>query len=692
LSGALLAFTAATALTVSALGPARASEADTSDTTQVTYRGHTFTVPDTWQVIDLTKDPDTCVRFDRHAVYLGSPAADQNCPADVFGRTEALVLEPGKSTPDDSAHVSENPTSHTYWATADDIAVTASYGDDREGIRRILTGAGLPADEATPAATEAAAQTRELPSVQAVPADATSYQGRGFDRCAAPSNDTMNAWKRESPYGAIGFYIGGVNAGCKDQASAEWVQAQYTNGWRFMPIYVGPQAESGSGSCTGDCVPINDPVPEGMASAQDAVAQAQNYGLPPGSVLYYNMEAYGSGTEKVLAFLQSWTNTIHQLGYRSGAYGSAESLVKDLVAADGDGYVQPDVINFARWDENPTTEDRAIPAGMWANHQRVKQYDGPTADDPNEETYGGITLDLDHDFLDVGEGSTQPPVQKDTALAYDGPATVSNGSPAALSATLKEKEGGAPVADREVTLTLGPTDALQTCKANTDTQGKASCTIDKVAQPLNATATVPLKATFAGDEAYKASEATAELRLQYVSGRAYGLSAQIPVLALPIGIAPTPDTGTVRAADAKTVAPACAAPINLLVLSADTLCAKVETRIGPSSATSTATVEDARIGLPGLPVVALSGVTARSTSSCTATTGSTDLTLTVAGTPVEVGDVPNYAIDLGPAAKLVINEQIRTANGITVNAAHLTAAGGVDVVIASSAADAFNCA
>ncbi|MES5824303.1 choice-of-anchor P family protein [Streptomyces sp. RG80] len=682
MSGALLAFTAATALTVTALSPAQAAAG--SDTTEVTYRGHTFTVPDDWKVVDLQKSPATCVRYDSHVVYLGTPGAEQDCPATAFGRTEALLVEPSDVN---ATTVTENRTSHTYWAETKGIKVTASYGENRDRIREILDSAALPVDRATPAATAAA------PTLQALPADATNFQGKGFDRCTAPSTAQMNAWKSASPYGAVGIYVGGVNAGCKDTFDAAWVQAQYNSGWRFMPIYVGPQAESNAGSCGGDCVVITDPAAQGAESARDAVAQAQGYGFPAGSVLYYNMEHYNepASTAKVLAFLESWTDTVHELGYRSGAYGSVSSLIEDLVAA-GAGYTQPDVIDFARWDEVETTQDRAIPDDMWANHQRVKQYDGPTEDDPNRETWGGVTLDIDHDLLDVGEGGTQPPVQKDTALAYTGPATVSNGSPAALSATLTEKDGGAPVPDREVTLTLGPTDHLQTCTAKTAADGKATCTIDKVAQPLTATATVPLKATFAGDEAYKPSEASAELKLQYVTGRAYGLSAQIPVLVLPIGIAPTPDTGVVRAADAKTVAPACAAPINLLVLSADILCAKVETKIGPSSSTATATVEDARIGLPGLPVVALSGVTATSTSSCTAATGSTDLSLTVAGTPVEIGDVPNYTVDLGPAAKLVLNEQIRTATGLTVNAAHLTAAGGVDVVIASSASDAYNCA
>jgi hypothetical protein len=655
----------------------------------VTYRGHTFTVPDAWKVVDLRKAPDTCVRYDQHAVYLGAPGSQQDCPAQVLGRTEALLLEPAEA---DTAQVTENRTSHTYWATDDDIAVTASYGEDRDQIKKVLRSASLPVDEALPAATDPADARL---SVQAVPADATSFQGKGFDRCAAPPTAQMNAWKSASPYGAVGIYIGGVNAGCKDTFDAAWVQTQYDNGWKFMPIYVGPQAESDAGSCQdGSCEVITEPAAQGAESARDAVAQAQGYGFPADSVLYYNMEHYDdpSSTSRVLTFLSAWTSTVRELGYRSGVYGSVSSLIEDLVAQDGTGYLQPDVIDFARWDEEETTQDPAIPDHLWADHQRVKQYDGPTEDDPNTETWGGVTLDIDHDLLDVGEGATQPPVQKDTTLVYDGPTTISNGSPAALSATLTEKEGGAPVPDREVTLTLGPTDTTQTCKANTNAAGKATCTIDKVAQPLNATATVPVLAQFAGDDAYKASEAPAELKLQYVTGRAYGLAAKVPVLVLPITIDPTPDTGQVRAADAKTVTPACAQNINALVLSADALCAQVTTAVGPSGATSKATVAKATVGLPGLPVIEATGLTTTSTSTCEASSGATDLELSIAGTPVTVPDTPNYSIDLGATAKLVVNEQTETADGLTVNALHVTGLGGIDVVVASSTSGAHNCA
>jgi hypothetical protein len=37
---------------------------------------------------------------------------------------------------------------------------------------------------------------------------------------------------------------------------------------------------------------------------------------------------------------------------------------------------------------------------MWANRQRIHQYAGDTT-----ETYGGVTLNIDRDQLDVGTGA-----------------------------------------------------------------------------------------------------------------------------------------------------------------------------------------------------------------------------------------------------------------------------------------------
>jgi hypothetical protein len=71
-----------------------APAADPSGNQLVRYRGLTFAVPADWPVYDLASDPTRCVRFDLHAVYLGHPGADEDCPAHLVGKTESLLVEP----------------------------------------------------------------------------------------------------------------------------------------------------------------------------------------------------------------------------------------------------------------------------------------------------------------------------------------------------------------------------------------------------------------------------------------------------------------------------------------------------------------------------------------------------------------------------------------------------------------------
>ncbi|MGW4276098.1 glycoside hydrolase domain-containing protein, partial [Streptomyces seoulensis] len=374
--------------------PGTAASDDATKT--VSYRGHTFTVPASWPVVDLTENPAACVRFDRHAVYLGDPGEQQDCPARVTGRTEALWLRPATAT---KAAVTENPVAHEFRATApaDGIAVTATYGADRATVERVLRSAGLPVAAARAEPPAAA------PAARALPADATVHQGKGFDTCAAPGPSTMTAWKAASPYSAVGVYIGGVNRGCaQPNLTAEWVRTQYTAGWRFLPLYVGPQPAPGAGSCADDCAAVTDPAPQGRAAAEDAAAQAGALGLGTGSVLYNDLEQYTPGaavTARVLGYLEAWTARLHELGYRSGAYGSVSSLVADLVD-HATGTTLPDVIHFAHWNDEATLADPALPAALWSGHQRVHQYAGDRA-----ETYGGIRVTIDRDLLDVGAGA-----------------------------------------------------------------------------------------------------------------------------------------------------------------------------------------------------------------------------------------------------------------------------------------------
>lgn len=287
-----------------------------------------------------------------------------------------------------------------------------------------------------------------------------------------------------------------------------------------------------------------------------------------------------------------------------------------------------------------------------------------------------------------------PPKAKKTTLKYTGDTSISNGSKAELSAALKD-DSHKPVAKRKVTFSLGSGDHAQKCTGTTDSEGTATCPVKSVNQPLTEKTTVPVTAAFKGDDGYKASKDSAQLKQQYVSGRAYGLSAEVPVLALPLSIDPTPDTGTVRTAKAETKSPACTQQVDALALSAKALCSKVRTDVGPSRSKATSTVAETSVGLPGLPVVELSAVRAVSSSTCTSARGDVDAELSIAGTPVSVPHTPNFGIDLGSGAKLVVNEQKRAStadHGLTVNAAHLTAPGGVDLVIGSSTSSAHNCA
>src|SRR3954470_17169139 len=73
-----------------ALIPAPPAHADTT----VDYQGLRITVPAGWPVHHLGRDSTECVRFDRHALYLGPAGENQLCPAHAVGRTEALHVEP----------------------------------------------------------------------------------------------------------------------------------------------------------------------------------------------------------------------------------------------------------------------------------------------------------------------------------------------------------------------------------------------------------------------------------------------------------------------------------------------------------------------------------------------------------------------------------------------------------------------
>ncbi|GAA1957950.1 glycoside hydrolase domain-containing protein [Catenulispora subtropica] len=248
--------------------------------------------------------------------------------------------------------------------------------------------------------------TASPPTPQAVPS--TVYTGPGFDPCWAPDNASMDAWL-QSPYRGIGVYLGGLRyaPGCKAQNTAnltkEWVGRQAALGWRFLPLYVGSQAQykdsQGNYQSDFDTLTTDTAFQLGSSEADDAANLARGLNFPPTSVIYNDMENYDHRyTPLVLAYSQGWTQELHRAGYRSGWYSSSATGIKDQAAAYGPG--SPDVVDIANWNNTNTTDDPNVKPSQWANHQRVHQTQGG-----HQESYGGFTLNIDTDWFDVGQAS-----------------------------------------------------------------------------------------------------------------------------------------------------------------------------------------------------------------------------------------------------------------------------------------------
>jgi len=69
----------------------------TAATKTVVYVGYEFQVPASWPVYRLDEHPQTCVRYDVHAVYLGTPGTDMRCPARLVGRTQTISVIPSRA-------------------------------------------------------------------------------------------------------------------------------------------------------------------------------------------------------------------------------------------------------------------------------------------------------------------------------------------------------------------------------------------------------------------------------------------------------------------------------------------------------------------------------------------------------------------------------------------------------------------
>ena len=384
-------------------------------------------MPASWPVYDLAADPATCVRFNRHAVYLGQPGARQRCPAHAVGRTEAILVAPltahgagarGGSGAGPALPRIATPNAQPRQGSSTEltipsagVVVTATWQGDPAVVARALGVRSLRSTAAVTASAHAGtasahAGTASAHSSSARPravhrAGDPTYTGLGFDACSTPSASAMSAWGA-SPYRAVGIYVGGANEACaQPNLSPSWVEQESAAGWVLLPIYVGLQAPSNGCGCA--AIVPSQASAEGTAAADDAIDQASAQGISPGNPIYDDMEAYNrtsNNTSAVLAFLSAWTTELHAHGYLSGVYSSENSGIVDLVNAVGTSFVEPDEIWIANWNGQQNTNSSVVPSTEWANHQRLHQYQGG-----HNATYGGVTINIDSDYVDASAAS-----------------------------------------------------------------------------------------------------------------------------------------------------------------------------------------------------------------------------------------------------------------------------------------------
>ena len=240
--------------------------------------------------------------------------------------------------------------------------------------------------------------------------DTQPYFGHGFDICQIASLSTMQTWWTRSPYNAVNLYIGGSARACSNSVlSASYLSQLNSQGWRFIPTWVGPQASCSfySSRMSSNVVTAYN---QGIAEADKALNVAVTLGLAgadkSGTVIYYDLEAYDTSNSDCRAaanaFISGWVGRMQAFGNLGAVYGaSCGSAPTDWNSIAN----VPDALWVANWygnagsvsfDKTATVWDAyCLSNSLWSNHQRLRQYAGG-----HDETWGGLSLNIDSNVLD----------------------------------------------------------------------------------------------------------------------------------------------------------------------------------------------------------------------------------------------------------------------------------------------------
>ncbi len=237
-----------------------------------------------------------------------------------------------------------------------------------------------------------------------------------------------------------------------------------------------------------------------------------------------------------------------------------------------------------------------------------------------------------------------------TTLSYTGPAALTNGSSAALSAVLTTAQGSSPVSGETITFTLGSGAGAQTCSGTTNGAGTAGCNIASVSQPVGLGT---LTSSFAGDMiTYQPSSVTTSVTINaahvsvpnVVGDTQAAATTAITGAGLVIGTVTTQSSSTVRAGSVISQSPlagASVAPSSAvnLVVSSGPASVSVPNVVGDTQAAATKAITGAGLVIG----------TVTTQSSSTVPSGSVILQSPLVGASVAAGSAVNLVVSSGPA-------------------------------------------
>jgi hypothetical protein len=176
-------------------------------------------------------------------------------------------------------------------------------------------------------------------------------RGQGIDSCAAeekPASAWYEAYTERTDLSFIGAYLGGITAkveGCKVEPRAWWSEVHRAHpgprsvGWDFLPIWDGKQAPCGpfkEGTTFSDTLTAGEGYAqarkEAGKEADEAIAagEARGFTSRPGSIIYYDLEAFQEGAlndpnclPAAKAYINAWDARISTYGTAAGLYGSS---------------------------------------------------------------------------------------------------------------------------------------------------------------------------------------------------------------------------------------------------------------------------------------------------------------------------------------------------------------------------------